>query len=209
MLKSPWNIAGPASGFPPTRPPSCGRPGSLPPESPPINITLQQVRLRMTASEDAVKTRSLTISQVSFLIKGNLLMRNNRFLLERLIYLWKNHFADVVIENKIVIKFSTASRYRFGSIRYDRHANQSLLLINSKFKEESVPVEVVDHTIAHELSHYTHGFSSSARLRLRNYPHRGGVIDKELRQRRLGYLIPGFKTWVRGYLKTLALTTKK
>ena len=86
-------------------------------------------------------------------------VRDDNWLLSRLDYLWSKHFSDVSQKNKVFIKFGRSAKYRFGSIRLDPSKKDSLILINGNFKEPSVPAEIVDHTIAHELVHYTHGFS--------------------------------------------------
>ena len=71
------------------------------------------------------------------------------------------------------------------------------------FKNQKIPQVVVDHTIAHEMIHYAHGFSSK-RIRMHKYPHAGGVVQKEMRKRGMGYLIAGYRSWVKGYRKRLS-----
>lgn len=66
------------------------------------------------------------------------------------------------------------------------------------FKDPGIPVEVVDHTIGHELCHYTHGFSSPKR-KMHRYPHSGGVIQRELEERNLHHLVVAYKKWVKKY----------
>ena len=129
-------------------------------------------------------------------------VRDNDWLLSRLDYLWSNHFSDVAQKNKVFIKFSRAAKYRFGSIRLDPKRKASLILINGLFRDPKVPQEVVDHTITHELVHYTHGFSSPHQ-KLHEFPHRGGVIEKELANRGLGSLVQGYKVWLKEYKQTL------
>lgn len=70
------------------------------------------------------------------------------------------------------------------------------------FKNSRIPVEVVDHTLAHELIHYAHGFSSK-RARLHKYPHVGGIVQKEMKKRGMGYLISSYKNWIKEYRKQL------
>lgn len=70
------------------------------------------------------------------------------------------------------------------------------------FKDTSIPVEVVDHTIAHELCHYTHGFSSPKK-QLHKYPHSGGVIQQELAERNLQHLSRAYKIWIKKYREIL------
>ena len=71
------------------------------------------------------------------------------------------------------------------------------------FKQDSIPVEVIDHTIAHELVHYAHGFSSK-RARLHKYPHAGGIVKKEMDQRGLGHLNRAYTLWIKQYRKQLS-----
>ncbi len=70
------------------------------------------------------------------------------------------------------------------------------------FKDQNIPSEVVDHTIGHELVHFTHGFSST-QPRLHRYPHAGGVVKREMVERGMGYLHGAYKTWVKEYRKKL------
>src|SRR3989344_8224239 len=144
-------------------------------------------------------------------------MRDNGWLEKQLQYLLKKNFADVVISNPLEIKFGREAKYRFGSIRLvkprklrgfrvfrklrdlrDEKPQRSIITITSLFAKESVPVEVVHYTIAHELCHYAHGFSSMNRQMFR-HPHHGGVIKRELTERGLENLIPIFKRWLKGY----------
>lgn len=128
--------------------------------------------------------------------------RDNTWLLSRLNHLWEAYFADVEQANPLFIKFGRYSKLRLGSVRLDKTTHKTFITISSMFRDESVPVEVVDHTIAHELCHYTHGFSSQ-RPRLHKYPHIGGVVGKELKMRGLGYLIKAYSEWVKEYRKHL------
>lgn len=128
--------------------------------------------------------------------------RDNAWLVSRLDYLWRNFFGDVKQENPVKIRFGRYSKYRLGSIRYSNSSKVSLITITGMFKKGSIPVEVVDQTIAHEMCHYAHGFSSP-KTRLHKYPHHGGVINKELRSRNLDCLIKAYSKWVREYKKTL------
>lgn len=129
-------------------------------------------------------------------------MRDNTWLENRLNKIWKKYFADVKEKNPIVVRFGRSALYRFGSIRLDLRSKTSYILINGDFRKNTLPVQVIDHTLAHELVHYAQGFSSK-NPRLHRYPHRGGVIDKELRERGLNHLVLFYKNWVSEYKKTL------
>ncbi|MBI3486124.1 hypothetical protein HY025_04255 [Candidatus Daviesbacteria bacterium] len=129
-------------------------------------------------------------------------LRGDNWLLARLDYLWSNYFNNVRQVNPVFIKFGRFSRYRLGSIRFDKLAKHSYITITGMFKDPLIPIQVVDHTIAHELCHYTHGFSSP-KPRLHKYPHHGGVIKKELSARGLGHLNKAYQVWLKEYRKSL------
>ena len=129
-------------------------------------------------------------------------MRDNAWLENRLNNIWKKYFSDVKRKNPINVRFGRNALYRFGSIRLDRRTKSSFITINGNFRSNTLSVQVIDHTLAHELVHYAQGFSSK-NPRLHRYPHRGGVIDKELRDRGLNHLVLFYKNWVSEYKKTL------
>lgn len=124
--------------------------------------------------------------------------RDNQWLLSRLDYLWTNYFADVEQANPIFIKFGKWSKLRLGSIRLEKGNRHTHITITSMFKDEKIPTKVVDQTIAHELCHYTHGFSSF-RPRLHKFPHEGGIVNRELKSRGLMHLVIAYKKWVKKY----------
>lgn len=129
-------------------------------------------------------------------------LRDNNWLLSRLDFIWSNYFPEMNQTNPIHIRFGRYSKYRLGSIKLNRQNNHSYITITSMFKDQKIPSLVVDHTIAHELIHYTHGFSSK-RVRLHKYPHAGGVVQKEMIQRGVGYLNKAYKDWVCQYRQKL------
>lgn len=128
--------------------------------------------------------------------------RDDVWLLSRLDYLWSNYFSNVAQINPVFIRFGRYSKYRLGSIRLERTTKKSYITITGMFKDPNIPIEVVDHTIAHEMCHYTHGFSSP-KPRLHKYPHHGGVIKKELEGRNLYHLTKAYDEWLKEYRKTL------
>ena len=129
-------------------------------------------------------------------------MRDNNWLLSRLDFIWERYFPDIKQVNPIVIKFGRNSRLRLGSIKLSKPTKRTHITITSMFKDESVPVEVVDQTIAHELVHYTHGFSSY-RPRMHRYPHAGGIVNKELKKRGMENLLKVYKEWMKEYKKQI------
>lgn len=125
-------------------------------------------------------------------------MRSDQWLLTRLDYIWSNYFADIPQVNPVFIRFGRFAKLRFGSIKMDRHTKKTFITITGMFKDNKIPQEVVDHTIAHELCHYVHGFSSP-HTRLHKYPHEGGVVSREMENRGLIHLIRAYKGWIKIY----------
>jgi len=133
-------------------------------------------------------------------------------------YLWENFFADVPRQNFVLIKFGRNSKRQLGSIKWansntrirsamrksEHHKDHNIqddkritvIMITRKFTDLSIPEYVIDATIAHELCHYTHGFSSPMQQRYQ-HPHKGGVIRKELETRNLGTLHRKAKRWLK------------
>lgn len=132
--------------------------------------------------------------------------RNNSWLENKLDVLWEKHFADVVRANRTSIIFGRQARFRFGSISVKkkswREKEGTLIRITGLFKSSGTPLAVVEYTIAHELVHYAHGFSSP-HARLHKYPHEGGVVNRELESRGLGRLVAAYKSWLKDYRKVV------
>ncbi len=131
-------------------------------------------------------------------------VRDNAWLLSRLDYLWGTYFPDVAQINPVFISFGRFARLRFGSIKFNSKEGKTHITITSMFKDQRIPQEVVDHTIGHELCHYTHGFSSPRR-RLHKYPHSGGVIKKEMDERGMLHLYMAYKKWLKIYREDLKI----
>jgi hypothetical protein len=91
-------------------------------------------------------------------------MRDNKWLANLLFELHGTYFADVPIENTILVRFGRTSKTRFGSIIAKPTKGYKLpvtyININSLFKDEIVPEYVITATLLHEFVHYTHGFHS-------------------------------------------------
>ncbi|MEI6477941.1 MAG: hypothetical protein WCO52_03055 [bacterium] len=125
--------------------------------------------------------------------------RTNTWLADRLRQLRENHFPDIPVQNTILVKFGRSSRTRFGSIIARKRAGYkkpvTYISINSLFRDEEVPEYVIDATLAHEFVHYTHGFHSPLEQR-HKFPHKGGIVGKELRERGLGELEKEQKRWI-------------
>lgn len=123
-------------------------------------------------------------------------MRTNEWLEGQLKKFLDGPFADVEIVNKLMVQFGRKAKRRFGSIKMPRDKKISRIVINGLFRDEKIPVRIINATIAHELCHYMHGFSSPLKQKYR-HPHQGGVIAKELKKRGLHSLYKFEKTWTK------------
>ena len=121
-------------------------------------------------------------------------MRDDIWLKEKLENIWGLLFPEVIRENNINVKFRGRGKCRFGCIKLK--GKDSVIEINSLFKNELVPEYVIDTTLAHELVHYVHGFSSPLPKKYR-HPHKGGVVDKELIKRGFGDSLKLEKVWAK------------
>jgi hypothetical protein len=132
-------------------------------------------------------------------------MRNQEWLEDRFRIVWMRGFSDLVPENTVTIAFGRRARTRLGSIRMDRDKKKSRILINRLFMNPEVPEQIVDAVIAHEVSHYLHGFSSP-RKQLYKTPHAGGVVTREMKKRGFGPELEFQKKWLKNewpkFLKT-------
>lgn len=131
-------------------------------------------------------------------------MRDNSFLEDILYDLWESHFCDVPRKNLVLIQFGKYSKRQLGSIKLagertkikgllkkkkDEYVVQddtrvTVITITRYFQNDVVPEFVVRATVAHELCHYTHGFSSPLE-KLFEKPHQGNIVLKELKKRGL------------------------
>ncbi|MCC2631537.1 MAG: hypothetical protein K0S20_236 [Patescibacteria group bacterium] len=127
-------------------------------------------------------------------------MRNNLWLAERLQAIRELHFPDIRVKNTILVRFGRSSRTRFGSIIARPTAGYSqpvtFITINSLFKDEIVPDFVIEATLGHEFVHYAHGFHSPLEQKYR-FPHKGDIVNKELRARGLGDILARQTTWIK------------
>ncbi|MBI3495244.1 hypothetical protein HY065_01305, partial [Candidatus Berkelbacteria bacterium] len=73
---------------------------------------------------------------------------------------------------------------------------RTYITITGYFRSPEVPEYVVDGVLAHELSHYAHGFYSPHARQFR-HPHKHGVVDKELTRRGLGGIVKRQKRWLK------------
>jgi len=121
-------------------------------------------------------------------------MRDDQWLREKLDKVWSEYFLDVPKTDKVFIHFGKKCRNRLGSIRLVNNT-LSEIKINGFLKDLEIPEFVCEAVVAHELTHYVHGFGSN-RPQLYKYPHRGGVVAREMIRRGLGETHYAAKDWI-------------
>ena len=121
-------------------------------------------------------------------------MRDDLWLNQRFEKIWDLLFADVKKLNNVVVRFKGNWRNKFGHIR--KLNDDSEIAVNGAFKDERIPEFMIDLTLAHELIHYMHGFSSPHK-RMFRYPHQNKAVDNELKKRGFGYLKRLERKWIK------------
>ncbi len=124
--------------------------------------------------------------------------RDHNWLKNRLETIWQRHFPDVPIVNNVFVKFGQKAMTRLGSIKFGRRKVEpsTIITINGHFKNPEIPEFVVDAVLAHELTHYYHGFCSPHEQNYR-HPHQGGVVKQEMVDRDLEGLLKLEKKWIK------------
>jgi len=122
-------------------------------------------------------------------------LRDSHRLKAELERLWSANFADIPKVNNIDVHFAAAWKNRLGVISLSEDEQTTYIGINSLLRLPEAPIFLLQITLAHELVHYTHGFGSPLPRRYR-YPHRGGVVEKELRCRGLSDLHWIYQQWI-------------
>jgi len=121
-------------------------------------------------------------------------MRDDEFLKKRLDAIWVLLFDDIPKLNNVVIKFKGKSKNKFGHIK--KIGKDTEIVVNELFRFDDVPEYMIDVTIAHEMSHYAHGFNSPLEKKYK-HPHKGGVVTKELKSRGFDKMIKKEKIFFR------------
>lgn len=138
-----------------------------------------------------------TISWDQLKKTGAELVRDDHWLKHYLDYLWGRHFGDIGRVNQIDLAFGYPWKIRLGLIMQIEEGKRftSAIRLNSLMRLEVVPEIIITITLAHELIHYAHGFGSPLSRRY-PHPHRGDVVNKELRARRLGEYLGSYHQWL-------------
>ncbi|MDD4381932.1 MAG: hypothetical protein PHE21_01135 [Candidatus Dojkabacteria bacterium] len=143
-------------------------------------------------------------------------MRDRQFLEDIMYDLWDNYFCDIPRKNMVVIKYGKYSKRQLGSIKLANGRTKikglvknrkkdflaqddrsiTVITITRYFQNDIVPEFVIRATIAHEMCHYAHGFSSPLEKRFAK-PHQGRIIDKELEYRGLRDITKQADLWLK------------
>jgi hypothetical protein len=122
-------------------------------------------------------------------------MRDDLWLRNRLDIVWDKIIPEVERKNEVVIRFKGKWKNKFAHIKMLRNGSTEIA-INSLFRYPDVPDFILETTIAHELIHYMHGFQSPYPQQFR-HPHKGGIVDKEIKKRGYDFLFSLERDWVR------------
>jgi hypothetical protein len=125
-------------------------------------------------------------------------MRTDSFLQAKLKEFLDTSFSDMEVVNTLTIGFGRRARRRFGSITMTRDKKRSHITINGLFRDPAIPEQIISATLAHELCHYAHGFSSPL-PRKYSSPHAGGVILREMKKRGLEALYHFERQWTKAH----------
>ena len=124
-------------------------------------------------------------------------MRDNSWLEKRLDKIWKVLIPEIEKKNKVSIIFKGRWKNKFAHIKRLKDEQKSTeIAINSFFRHHEIPDFILDTTIAHELVHYMHGFHSPYEKKFK-HPHKGGIVDKELKKRGFNFLLDMEKEWIK------------
>ena len=108
-------------------------------------------------------------------------MRDEEWLATLFHEIWEAKFPDVKKKNNVVVRWKGNWKNKFGHIRRLKNKDTEIA-INAYFKDSEVPQYVIELTLAHELIHYMHGFHSP-HIKLFKHPHKGGIVNAELKKR--------------------------
>ena len=109
--------------------------------------------------------------------------------------IWQTYFADVPRVNQVDIAYGRPWKRRLGLIRLSLDNTTSFIGVNALLQLPRVPEYILITTIAHELTHYTHGFGSPL-PRLYEHPHANNVVKSELANRGLGETLEMCNEWI-------------
>ena len=107
--------------------------------------------------------------------------------------IWQTYFADVPRVNQVEIAYGRPWKRRLGMIQLENTITK--ITINTLLQLQEFPECILVTTVAHELTHYAHGFGSPL-PRLYSHPHAHGVVTQELDRRGLGAFRRQCEAWI-------------
>lgn len=109
--------------------------------------------------------------------------------------IWQSYFVDVPRVNQLEIAYGRPWKRRLGSIRLSLDNAISSIRVNALLQIQHIPEYILITTIAHELTHYAHGFGSPL-PRQHKHPHANNVVKDELERRGLGEMLRQCDAWI-------------
>jgi len=109
--------------------------------------------------------------------------------------IWQTYFADIPHANQVDIAYCQPWKRRLGLIRLSLDNKTSFIGLNALLQLPQVPEYILIITIAHELTHYAHGFGSPL-PRMHEHPHANNVVKRELERRGLGETMRLCDRWI-------------
>lgn len=109
--------------------------------------------------------------------------------------IWQHYFPDIPRVNQVEIAYGQPWKRRLGLIRLSFDNTRTFIGVNSLLQQSQAPDCVLLTTIAHELTHYAHGFGSPL-PRLFDHPHANNVVERELERRGLGQMARQCDEWI-------------
>ncbi|MEO7019607.1 MAG: hypothetical protein ABI234_05600 [Ktedonobacteraceae bacterium] len=109
--------------------------------------------------------------------------------------IWQSYFADVPRVNTLEIAYGQPWKRRLGLIRLSLDNTISFIGVNALLQIPQIPEYILITTVAHELTHYAHGFGSPLPRQYR-HPHANNVVKDELERRGLGETMRLCDEWI-------------
>ena len=120
-------------------------------------------------------------------------MRDEEWLATLFHEMWEKRFPDVKKRNNVVVRWKGRWKNKFGHIRRLKNKDTEIA-VNALLSDEKIPEYVIELTLAHELVHYMHGFHSP-HPKLFKHPHKGGIVNNELKLRGYGNELKKERVW--------------
>ncbi|HZR00582.1 MAG TPA: hypothetical protein VFC93_17415 [Chloroflexota bacterium] len=109
--------------------------------------------------------------------------------------IWARYFGDTPRVNEIEVGWRRPWKRRLGVISLSHDQKTTRIGLNSLLARHDAPYCLTLITVAHELTHYAHGFGSPL-PRKYSHPHRGGIVTRELRKRGLEAALDEYHGWI-------------